>query len=195
MPLPVIPNVSRVAFKWHNSDSKTDAVNVMHFHTGSHSSADFATLLDSSLTANMWAYQNTDSVITEIDITPLDGMSITFPFVPTPGVKYHGTQTNEDMSPQVAAIIKLATAERGRSFRGRVYLPWVIDNAQVNGILDATINASVATAWLAFKNAMETGGMQMVVASYKLASAADVIAVVAEKYTATQRRRQKRTSA
>lgn len=195
MPLPVIGDVFRVALRWHNDDTLSDAVNVMHFFGNGLTPADVATALDASLAANMWVFQDQHSKITEIDITPLDGSSTTFPYIPTPGAKYAGVQSAEDNSPQVANIVKFVTDKRGRSYRGRVYLPWVVDSGQTNGVLNPTDLASCNTAWVAFKTGMTTHSCPLVVASYKLESYETVIAVQAEKFTATQRRRQKRTSA
>ena len=127
-------------------------------------------------------------------ITPLDGTSVSFPVTPTPGVKYHGVASTGDMEPQCANIVKFLTAKRGRSFRGRVYLPFVAESAMSNGKLTgATVTAGQA-AWVTFVNGMATDGFPLVVASYLTATAQEIISTLYESFTATQSRRQKRLS-
>jgi hypothetical protein len=137
----------------------------------------------------------THSVCTEIVITPLDGSSVTFPYITPVVTHWHGPQTTQDVSPQVAGLIKLVTAKRGRAYRGRVYLPNVSEAAQAAGQVDSTTVANTTTAWAAFVAAMASAGTHLCVASYKNATQETVVAAAMEHYIATQRRRLKRTSA
>ena len=193
-PLPTITDVFRCAFKWSSPDFPGNAVNVMHFRSPGKNPADVATALDSHVVANMWCHTSTHSKITEVDITPLGSTGVTFPF-PTPvAARWAGTETVFEANAQVAVIVKLLTAERGRSHRGRVYLPWVNESVTTNGIFSAGNVTAMLAAWLAFQTAMVGDGHHLCIASYTLASSADVIATVVEKDTATQRRRNQRTS-
>jgi hypothetical protein len=156
--------------------------------------ADLGGFLDAHVTAAMWGFQDTPSKITEVNITPLDGTSVTYPFVPTPAAKWAGAHGSDDIVPQMSNLIKLVTNKRGRAYRGRLYLPWVCETLQSNGSLDATTVGTVTSAWVAFLAAMASSGPQMVVASYKNATADNVVALICEKYAATQRRRLFRNS-
>lgn len=192
MSLPVITDTWRVALEWENSDKGLHATNVMHFRGSSLTTATLVTAFDAHVTANMWCIETTDSKILEIDFTPLDGSSATFPYTPTPGSKYAGVQSAEEFVPQVAGILKLSTALRGRSYRGRLFLPWVAEGSQQSGILYEANRATAEAAWQAFLVAMAGDGADLVVASYKLATAADVVAIQLETHIGTQRRRNTR---
>lgn len=195
-PLPVIADTYRVAFNWVNSDvSALVATNVMHFHKSGSSPAAVATILDTNATANMWSHAGTHSHVASLQITPLDGSSVTFPFVTGSPAKWSGTQTGNDPIPAECAIIKLLTNSRGRSFRGRVYLPWMDESARASGQISSAVKTSLNSAWIAWHTALTSAGLDFVVASYKLAQQNPVSALAAETYTATQRRRQVRTSA
>jgi hypothetical protein len=96
--------------------------------------------------------------------------------------------------PQVAAIVKFLTAKRGRSYRGRIYIPFVAENTTTAGKLGPTPVANTTTAWIAFHTALTSATLDMCVASYKNATQEPIIALACETYTATQRRRLKRNS-
>jgi hypothetical protein len=96
------------------------------------------------------------------------------------------------MIPQVACVVKLTTTERGRSKRGRIFLPWVNEGIADQGTMTASRVTSMQTAWTTFLSDMSTNNCPVVVASYKLASSAIVQAATVESLFATQRRRQPR---
>lgn len=189
MPLPVITDVYRCAFKWRHSDLSSDAVNVMHFRQTGTNPAALAADIDANVNNVLWNFEDTHAKITEIDITKLDGSSTTFPYVTGSGADYTGFSSSHDVIPQGAAIIKLVTAKRGRSYRGRLYLPWVAETFSTNGVLDATTVTNVTAAWVTFLADMASAGPQLVVASYLHSTAEDVIAILCEGMLATQRRR------
>lgn len=195
MPLPVISNVYRAAFTWTNTDTGFSAVNVMHFKKSGSNPAALATSLAGAVHQDMWAFQGSHSHIREVDITPLDGAGVTYPYITGSGTVWSGSDGSNDHNPQVANIIKIVTAKRGRSYRGRVFLPWVCENLQANGVLDSGTLATVQAKWVAFATTMTGDGWDQVVASYLHATSEEVIGYLAERQTATQRRRQKRTSA
>lgn len=193
-PLPTINDVFRVAIGWTNVDTSRTATNVMHFKGVGLDPADVAGLIDDHVTAAMWEMQDDHSKITTIDVTPLDGSGVTLPVIIAPAAKYAGVQTNEDMVPQMATIVKLVTLKRGRSFRGRIFLPWCTETVSTNGILDSTKLATAQAAWVAFVTAMSGDNCPLGVASYKLAEWNEAAGVLYESHVATQRRRNKRTS-
>lgn len=165
-------------------------MNVMHF---SISSDDPSTLFAAFVTASAvkpWVQATLDSKITAVDITPLDGVGMTETFVPTPGTGWEGIQPSGPSAPQIASIMKLTTASRGRSFRGRVYMPWVAELACSNGVFTPSVYAAAVPIIQSWFTALTGAGAILQVASYKLGTAAPVTAITLENAMATQRRRQ-----
>lgn len=193
-PLPVIDHVYRCAFHW-TADLQS-ATNVVHVSTDTvgKTPLEVFTCLDAHVTAGMWGNATTDSAVVDVAITPLDGTTATADF-PTGGVaKWSGVNGGEFV-PQVAIIVKLATPTRGRSHRGRLFLPFTSEGSIARGSFDGAIAASMTTAWNAFALAIDTDAttpMNLVVASYKLASASAVDNIIVERVPGTQRRRQGR---
>jgi hypothetical protein len=192
MPLPVIATCARVAFTWSDSAYSRKSVNVMHFDDTATSPAALAAAIDSHVTANMWIFQNNTTKCISLDVTPLDGTGVTYHFNTGGPSKWTGVQTGGSSFPQAANIVKLLTNTRGRSYRGRVFLPWVSEDKATNGLLDATTLATCQTAWNAFLAAMVSQPNALLVASYKHATATAVTSVTAEQLMGTQRRRQPR---
>lgn len=191
-PLPVIANVMRVAFTWSDTVGGRTAENVMHFRAGTVTAAELATYLDGIVSAGMWNQTVTTVGVTQLDITPLDGTSATYTFATGRPAKWSGAISAGDIIPAGAAIVKLQTAKRGRSYRGRVYLPFVAEGANDSGTLHSTDVDALQSAWSAFLTTTESGDVAWVVASYVHATAEDIIAVTAEAELGTQRRRQRR---
>jgi hypothetical protein len=190
MPLPVIDDVFRVAVLWQDANSPQTAVNVMHVFADTGTPTSVAAGLDAAANAGMFAAMSNAIVATEFAITPLDGSSATEFFTPDPA-KWTG-QTSGDYAPQVAALVKLRTGLRGRSKRGRVFLPFTAEGAQSNGTLTGSKVTTMQTEWDAFVAQLLSDNNPLVVASYKLASSANVTSEVVESETGTQRRRQTR---
>lgn len=195
-PLPVIANTFRCALNWTMSDFGGSAENVMHINTsvGGKTAADVFEAITDALQADMFAAQYSNAFVKSVSITPLDGTSATVEFI-TPGTGAWVGGSSGQPIPQQANIIKLSTGLRGRSFRGRLFLPWVAENATVNGSIGSTLATTITTAWTAFQAALAAdadGPWVQVVASYKLAVATAVTAYGAEPETGTQRRRQSR---
>lgn len=190
--LPVIDDVFRTALIWSETASGSNAVNVLHFYAPGKTAAQLNTALTANVATNMWKLTENSCVITRVDITKLDGSSATLQ-TPTSGVApwVGGTGTTQAIQ-QGAYIVKLGTETRGRSYRGRVYLPFLAESQSDRGILVAASVANVTTAWSTFMTAMTTAGFQLVVASYKLSVKTTVVSVGCEAKAATQRRRQKR---
>jgi hypothetical protein len=184
--------IVRVAFKWTTPNVLRPAINVMHFESIGYNLASLVTSLEARVTAAMWQHAGTDTGISELTLTPLDGSSGSLVQPTTFTAKWKGPQTPGDVVPQAAIIQKLVTSLRGRSFRGRVYLPFPVESAIVNGTYGSAARAAQDTAWGNFIAGMSTDGHSLVVASYKLAAASLVIGHLTESYCGTQRRRQPR---
>lgn len=196
MALPVISNVYRVAFEWVNNDNpQLVATNVMHFQMSSGTPALVAAAIDTHVTANMWAAQSSHSHVNQLNVTALDGSGVTLPLPIAFVAKWAGVQSSGSPVPNVANIIKFVTAKRGRSYRGRVFLPWTDEEGMTQGKVDTGNVTAITAAWAAFLVAMTAVPCIPVVASYKLATAEPIVAAASEVYVATMRRRQHRTSA
>lgn len=191
-PLPIITSTWRVAFNWFDSTTAVTAENVMHFREGSTGVLALSAAIDSHVTAGMWQQTTANQVIQSLDLTPLDGSGLTQHFITGSGVKYSGDLSGGDYIPQGCMLVKNLTGVRGRSHRGRVYLPWVAESVQSNGTLTAANVASCTTAWNTFLAAMRADEWAPVVASYTLGTAEDTIAFTVEPKMATQRRRMHR---
>lgn len=189
-PLPIIADTFRVSLEWVHTDGQT-AANVMHFQGVGKTSADVYAALDTNVAAQLWNIVSGDAKVGEVRVTKLDGGSATYVATPT-GAKWAGPGgTGGDTVPQVAAVISLRTALRGRSHRGRIFMPFPVESAIANGRITASITTNV-TAWNTFIVAMNTAAVPLVVASYKLGSKELVTSVLLETVLGTQRRRQTR---
>jgi hypothetical protein len=193
MPLPVIPNVFRCAFNWvHSTGQKAE--NVMHVQdlAGGHTAHDAFLALDGTIPATVFGNCSSGASVTTITVTPLDGSTASSTFTTTS--PHWAGNTGGDMIPAAAQVVKLPTTLRGRSHRGRVFLPFIAETAQANGAADASVTATMTTQWNAWETALvaHSPSWSFVVASYKLATANAVGTILVEGELGTQRRRQSR---
>lgn len=184
------PSVCRVALLWDDSNSTQTAVNVIHILNGAASTDDVAAALNANVTASMFETMSNQWQCISGDFQFLDGVS-SKKTIALDGTKFIGG-TAGDYIPQSATLVKLQTGKRGRSKRGRIFLPAVAEGAQSNGVLNGAKVASMQTGWDAFAGNMVVDGFHLVVESYKLASHENVTALLVELETGTQRRRQSR---
>lgn len=191
-PLPIIPDVYRVTFEWNTIAGLPSPVNVMHFEAASSNAAAVAAAIDAHVTANMWAHTTTAYGINTQLVTPLDGGGSSVAVNTGRPAKWSGTNAVGDIIPQAAQLVKLLTDFRGRSHRGRAFLPFVAEASASNGQSGSFFGAAQQTAWSNFLTAMNTALVFPVVASYKLASADHVTQYAIEQFYGTQRRRQPR---
>lgn len=194
-PLPVIANVHRCALEWGLGSSQ-HAANVIHVHTtaGVATTAQVYACLNRNVTAAMWSSVGGSASVTDVNITPLDGVSPTTDFPTGSPAKWTGPGGGQT-TPAVATLVKLTTDLRGRSHRGRVYLPFQSEAAEADGALNPATQTAAQAAWTTFLVDIAsdaTTPMTLVVASYLLGSARNVQTVTVEGMLATQRRRQGR---
>jgi hypothetical protein len=193
-PLPVIADVFRTTLNWTNVSVGTPAANVLHFKTSSSgkSEQEVFDCLDAHVVQAMWDWAAVGSHVATVDIIKLDGASGTHTFTTGNPAKWSGGGTGEPL-PQVAGLLKLQTGLRGRSKRGRIYIPFVGEGETLHGdMADADL---VGPAWTTFANAIAsdaTTPTALGVASYKNADWNQATSIVAEIRSATQRRRQHR---
>jgi hypothetical protein len=191
-PLPIIANTYRCALNWRDVATGQTAENVIHVRKASSSAMGIFTALDGSVSFDCWASVRNSCEVASVSITPLDGTSPTVEFVAS-GSQWIGAGGTGDLLPQVAALVKLTTATRGRSYRGRVFLPFTAEGITASGALDNTTVTALQTGWDNLLSTLSsTFTAKLVVASYRLQTAADVTAVLAERETGTQRKRQQR---
>lgn len=188
MPLPVIPDVYRVTLNWQTT-SGLRAANVWHVRKASSSSASIASTIDANAAAGLWGQVSGTAVMNRMDVIPLDGASPTYSLA-TSGAKWTGGGGVGDYLLAVAEIVTFKTAFRGPANRGRMYLPFVAEAANVNGTLTGV--STTQTAWNTFFTALIAAGVIPVVASYAHASQHDITSQVVQSIEGTQRRRQNR---
>lgn len=189
-PLPVITDTYRCVFEW-DDDATQHAINVIHVRGTTGGAPGAFTALDGAVNASMWQGSPSNCGIRQVTIQALDGISAAIPFDTLLPAKWKGTGSAEYI-PQVSVLIKSTTLRRGRSFRGRTFLPFTGENVQVNGTLQGTFAANITDGWGTFLGDMNTAGWEPVIASYKLAVATGIDSYECENETATQRDRQER---
>lgn len=193
MPLPVVADVYQARLIWNSDSAPRPAVNDLYFHdTGGGGSINALwTLLDASVTQNMWEpVAGTSTQVDQVRITPLDGT--TAGVVKTASGTKWSAGSSGDPILQGAAVVSFATAVRGPRGRGRVYLPWIGEAAQTAGVLASASVTALGTAWTNFVNAMGTGGYPLHVVSAVHSDSNVVTGVTIRSFLKTQRRRARR---
>lgn len=187
--LPVIAGVFRVALFWLDGTGQR-AVNVLHFQKTGGTVALLNAALDGAATGSMWAYTRATASVVSKHITPLDGSSATAIYAAS-GASWVGGQSTGDFMPACAEVVSLRTSKRGKSYRGRVFLPFIAESVAQNGSITGSVGTQQA-AWTAFVSDMATATYPLVVASYKLATADLVQTTLVENVLGTIRGRQSR---
>jgi len=198
MPLPVIANTIRCAVRGHSTSGQPWA-NVLHFKkTSGVIDAAAITALDTEVQklyggasyggggVNMLNNTPASTVVLDVTYTPLDGVSAstTKPSTAT------GSGATDLLPGETTPIITLKTANRGRRYRGRVYLPAMHEasNDSTGGLAGA-----VQTAYNAqlsgFITALGAVNWAWAVASYKFALSTSVSSAFMRSYFGSQRRR------
>jgi hypothetical protein len=136
----------------------------------------------------MWAPSALGAVVGTIEALKLDGVSASVSKA-VAGAKWTG-QTTGDLIPSGAMVVTLRSALRGRRTRGRVFVPFVAEANNLNGVLVASNLALAQTAWTNFMGAMTTANAEFVIASYLGSFGTTVTSVTCQPIMATQRRRQ-----
>lgn len=187
-PLPIITNVYRCTLNWQAGTQ--EAANVLHFGPTSASESQIATALDAHVTAAMMETISSNAHAVTVDITRLDGVS---PTVQAALANWDGGGGTEYI-PGGPVVLSLQTAVRGKSHRGRTFLPFTAETKQNNGQLAVTSLPTFEAAWNTFITAMQahSPGIPWCVASYKLATSDIVTHVTVRDTLATMKRRQNR---
>jgi hypothetical protein len=184
-PLPVIPATYRVALLWEHATAG-HAVNVVHLRS---LDGDFdANLIGLAWAANdsgnMYNTVDNDASITQFEVTPLDGSTASS--VAVSGIP--GTGAGEAL-PSLSSVLSLHTAVRGRSFRGRIFLPFLPEGRIADGRIPNADRNLVVNAWNVFLGALNGANLELVVASYKEEVATPVESISMQAVPGVQRRR------
>jgi hypothetical protein len=193
VPLPVILDTMRVVLNWTPLGDALP-INVLHFADGAGDADDLEADLRANLEADMWKLVSNVINIDHVDITPLDGLGSTRTY-DWSGVSTAVGQQSGNPIPNSCGLVKFGTVLRGRSYRGRCYLPALAENVTELATLDPTAVQDTTDAWRAWRLAVASAnGWKLSVASYTLGVHNDVINIRCERMAATQRRRQARNS-
>ena len=177
MPLPVIAGVVRCSARGLLASGQP-WVNVLHCQYAGGASNPGATEIAALHTnlQRLWKgpvfgagahwLANCQSTVTMIDITyyPLDGSSLGVVLAAAAA----GTSTTTDNLPaQTCSVLTLRTNTRGRRYRGRIYLPPVVEGSSTaNGELLLSKTTEIIAQWTGMASAMAATQWVPVVASY-----------------------------
>ena len=183
MPLPVITNTVRVAVRG-TMPSGQRWINVWHIRkpAGPILAADITAIdglfprfyLGAAIGAGQFVFTQCNPAVTMEDLTytPLDGSSASTVIAHLATGAAAGVDT---LPSEVTAVMTLRTLLRGRSHRGRIYLPTFVEtiNTALGTILVGTA-AALITQLIGVQANLVAAGYEIVVASYLLASATSV---------------------
>jgi hypothetical protein len=181
----------RITWKWIDTASAlVTAENVIHVASDIITDVD---ALQAAIVGDLQTHQF-DCIPNNCKVTTMvfEKLNGTFgPVTKTSSAPEGGGDTGQ-VSPQVAALVKLFTDTAGRRARGRIFLPFVAEASQENGILNGTVHDNMQSAWLAYIAALTADGVALSVNSRVDAQLRPVTATMVETSLATQRRRQGR---
>lgn len=197
MPLPVITDTMRVAVEGTAANSHHWA-NILHFRkTSALTYAGAIAVLDPLLLSHYstdagsgqsWKSTRASTwSIADFRYTPLDGTSVSV--INTHAITGAIT-ASEGLPANVALVVTLRTAKRGRSYRGRIYECGYTEAAnQSNGAPSSADVNKASGQWNALIAALVSTGITLVVASYLHSTADNVTNATADTRWDTQRRR------
>jgi len=198
MPLPVINNVVRVAVEGHTSLG-TKWANVIHLAktAGTAAIADFPALVTELNRLyggatygggglNLLNNTNSSTAVDRYVFTILNGTAASVPLAATAA----GSGAVAAVPAEVAAVITLRTGLRGRSFRGRIYLPAFTTAAFTStGQISSGVVTALPIQCSGFNTALVALTYTWVVASYLHATAQPITSWTMDNAPDVQRRR------
>jgi hypothetical protein len=196
MQLPIIVGVYRCAIE--QAIGASSIANVVHVQApGTPTAAAVAQEVAFAWgkTGGLSVLQSSQLQYLNVHCTPLDGSSPSADHDFSLANHVGGTQAAASVPVNVCLILSLLTNTRGRSKRGRMYLPGVVQtqvDAPASRWSSGTLTAAV-TEWNVWQAQLLAGAslLKQVVASYKLATAFPITTVVARQDFGTQRDRAK----
>jgi hypothetical protein len=194
MALPVIADVYRCAIESHLGDQHM--ANVIHVEEQTTTSAtNIAQLVSEAWGADggFTQFQTSDYELDNVHVTKLDGSSLSIDHDFSTADHTSGTQSGASVPSNVALVVALGTGARGRSHRGRIYVPAVHVSfvSSPAAHWSSTFIANIVDRMDAIRGVLQgsTANADIVVASYKLAEAFPITSVVARRDFGTQRGR------
>lgn len=198
MPLPVIANTWRVAVRGVTSHG-TPFVNVIHLHrtAGAAAPADVPALVTELNKLyggasygggglNLLNNCNSSTVVSDYTFLLLDGISASIVSVAAAA----GSGAAQALPAEVAEVITLRTPNRGRSYRGRIYLPAMTTGALIaGGNIAAAVTTALTAQCVGFQAAIGGLTYSWVVASYKLGLVNTITGFTMDPAPDVQRRR------
>jgi hypothetical protein len=199
MPLPVITNVYRCGLHWRSTSTPQSAANVIHVRDegGTRTTTEVGNLVISTIAGRLTNSLLTVPVSWVVDlvrVTPLDGVGSSVE-IPTDDITGAGPGT--DWVPAASTVVSLYTGLRGRSGRGRIYLPACTETSITDGLLAVGTTDSIRTGWESIMTDFNNydPSLPLVVASYRHATAEPVTSIRVRSGVGTQRNRQERVRA
>lgn len=190
MPLPVIANTYQVVFNWTYANAPRDASITLHFkdNLGTQDEDDLEAAIEANVTQAMWTNVIGGARINNLRITKLDGTSAGKDYTQPINAKWGGSGAGGAIL-QGAQVMSLKSATRGPRGRNRVYLPWIAESEQTDGVLTSANVGTMTTAWVTFVNAMAAQDWWLMAVSAAHNDAHQVVNVTGRSFLATQRRR------
>jgi hypothetical protein len=196
MPLPVIADVFQLRLDWSNTNAPRNASNNLYFRdvAGGQTEANLSTDFQASVLVGMWTPVGTNSVINDFTVTKLDGASAGVVFQTGGAAKWQGSG-GSDIILQGCAVVSIKSLIRGPNGRGRIFLPWIGETNQTNGVIVPANVTAMQTAWNSFQVSMAAAGWEVVMVTQHASgggSAARLANYVCKPNLKTQRRRARR---
>jgi hypothetical protein len=190
-PLPVIPDIIRVQMFWTETDGAT-AANVWHLRTSATDLPDIGAVIQTAWNAGQMHNTSARATITQMALTPLDGSTATYvtPF----GSAHNVGAGSAECLIEGCTVVSFRTATRGSKGRGRVYVPFVPEDAQSGGKLIGSNITAVSAGWNTFNDSLAASDIvgNIAVASYLHDNAHDVVSFSNDVVIGIQRRRVQR---
>lgn len=191
MALPIIPDCFRITVNYQPNGGVTPR-NVFHVGTTLGDVDEVADVIDQAAGAKL-LMNGMDPAFRPLtfDVLPLDGETATQTYDFQEGA-WTTSSAGGQFSPASAGIVKLKTAKRGLSGRGRVYIGPMQEASIDSGMLVGDTPDDLAEAWQGFRDDMrdDPRNVDLVIASYTLAEMNVVTSINVETVLGTQRRRQ-----
>lgn len=193
MPLPIISDLYLCRLIWNSASAPRPASNDLYFkdQAGGHTGTDVYNAINAHVVANMWTNCHSGGSVAKVVTTKLDGTAASVDHVTGSPAKWTGSGGSDPIL-QGCQVVTLRTGFRGRSRRGRIYLPWIAETNQVAGTCDPTDTALMQTAWGTFLSDMVTAGYPLHVCSKLHSDSIQVATTTVQAFLKTQRRRTRR---
>lgn len=167
MPFIAAPRVWQVNVRYILFGQQVE--NVLHFHQpedpiDTTSAQNLALTLWGAWSEHVMGTLSSNLLLRELYIVDQSSdTGLTYTYAPIPGV--NGDIGEASLPGNVAFCVSLRTIARGRSHRGRIYLPGIPEPNVTGNTLDASLVTSMVTAVDNVRNAMATQGFNLTVLS------------------------------